>query len=70
MPKASNSNWFKERRIVIFWAIHPLANRDDEYGEEFLRLNTGVGGSYLRCRYAMAFTVFPAVIDQSSLVCG
>jgi len=27
MAKASNSNWFKKRRIVIFRAVHPLANR-------------------------------------------
>ena len=27
MPKASNSNWYKERRIVVFRAVHPFANR-------------------------------------------
>ena len=27
LPKASYSNWFNERRIVIFRGVHPLANR-------------------------------------------
>jgi hypothetical protein len=29
MPKASDSNWFNERKIVIFRAVHPLAIRPD-----------------------------------------
>ena len=25
--RLSYSNWFDERRIIIFWTVHPLANR-------------------------------------------